>query len=61
METATLSATLRNMETVSAALARSSDEMDHIFTNLDTLTTELAQGQMRQVIDELAQTSAELK
>ncbi len=61
VESVTLTATLNNMETVSATLARNSDEMDHIFNNLDTLTKELAQGRLRQVMDELALTSAELK
>lgn len=61
VESVTLTATLSNMETVSATLARNSDEMDHIFNNLDTLTKELAQGRLRQVMDELALTSAELK
>jgi phospholipid/cholesterol/gamma-HCH transport system substrate-binding protein len=61
VESITLTATLKNMETVSATLARNSDEMDHIFTNLDTLSRELAHGRLRQVLDELALTSAELK
>ena len=39
VESITLTATLKNMETVSATLARNSDEMDHIFTNLDTLSS----------------------
>ncbi|MBL7937786.1 MAG: MCE family protein [Flavobacteriales bacterium] len=60
-ESATLSAALHNMERVSATLAANSDEMDHIFTNLDTLSTDLAKGRMRKVMDELAATSSELR
>lgn len=61
VESVTLSASLHNLQTVSATLARNSDEMDHIFTNLDTLTTDLAKGRLRKVMDDLALASAELK
>lgn len=61
VESVTLSATLKNLETVSGTLARNSDEMDHIFTNLDTLSTELARGRLRRILDEMAQASTELK
>lgn len=61
LESATLSATLRNMERVSATLAENSDELDRTFGNLDTLTAELAHGRLRRVLDELAATSAELR
>lgn len=60
-ESATLSATVHNLETVSATLARNTDELDHIFTNLDTLSTDLAKGRLRKIMDDMAQTSAELK
>ncbi len=60
-ESTTLSAALTNLEKVSATLAANSDEMDHIFTNLDTLTSDLARGRMRKVMDELATTSGELR
>ncbi|MCB9163044.1 MAG: MCE family protein [Flavobacteriales bacterium] len=61
VESVTLSASLHNLQTVSATLARNSDEMDHIFTNLDTLTTDLAKGRLRKVMDDMALASAELK
>lgn len=61
VESLTLSATLKNMETVSGTLARNSDEMDHIFTNLDILSAELATGRLRTILEEMAQASAELK
>ncbi len=61
VESATLSATLGNLETVTGALARNSEAMDHIFTNMDTLTSELARGRFKQILDELAVTSAELR
>lgn len=61
VESATLSATLRNMEKVSATLAENSDELDRTFNNLDTLSAELAKGRLKQVLDELAKTSAELR
>lgn len=60
-ESVTLTAALHNLEKVSATLAANSDEMDHIFTNLDTLTADLAKGRMRKVMDELAATSGELR
>ncbi len=61
VESVTLSATLRNLETVTGSLARNSDEMDHIFTNLDTLTTDLAKGRLRKIMDDMAVASNELK
>lgn len=61
VESATLSTTLKNLETVSGTLARNSDEMDHIFTNLDTLSADLAKGRLRKIMDEMALASAELK
>lgn len=61
VESVTLSATLRNMEKVSGTLAENSDELDRTFNNLDTLSAELAHGRMKQVLDELAATSAELR
>ena len=61
VESVTLSASLHNLQTVSATLALNSDEMDHIFTNLDTLTTDLAKGRLRKVMDDMALASAELK
>ena len=61
VESVTLTSALHNLETVSGTLARNSDEMDHIFNNLDTLTTDLAKGRMRKILDEMAQASAELK
>jgi len=61
VESVTLTSALHNLETVSGTLARNSDEMDHIFNNLDTLTTDLAKGRMRKVMDELAATSGELR
>lgn len=60
MESATLSATLRNMEKVSGTLAANSDELDRTFSNLDTLSAELAHGRLKQVLDELAATTADL-
>ncbi len=60
MESVTLSTTLRNMEKVSGTLAENSDELDRTFNNLDTLSAELAKGRLKKVLDELAQTSAEL-
>jgi hypothetical protein len=35
--------------------------LDHIFTNLDTLSTDLAKGRLRKIMDDMAHTSAELK
>jgi phospholipid/cholesterol/gamma-HCH transport system substrate-binding protein len=61
VESATITATLGNLETVTEALARNSDEMDRIFTNLDTLSAELARGSLRKILDEMAVTSAELR
>ncbi|MBL7950780.1 MAG: MCE family protein [Flavobacteriales bacterium] len=61
VESVTLSATLKNLETVSGTLARNSDEMDHIFTNLDTLSADLAKGRLRKIMDELAVASTEMK
>ncbi|MBK8499145.1 MAG: MCE family protein [Flavobacteriales bacterium] len=61
MESATLSATLRNMQQVSGTLAENSDELDRTFNNLDTLSAELAHGRLKKVLDELATTSAELR
>lgn len=61
VESVTLSTTLKNLEVVSGTLARNSDEMDHIFTNLDTLSAELARGRLRKILDEMAQASTELK
>lgn len=61
VESATLSATLRNMEKVSGTLAENSDELDRTFNNLDTLSAELAHGRLKKVLDELAATSAELR
>lgn len=61
VESVTLTSTLRNLETVSGTLARNSDEMDHIFSNLDTLSEDLAKGRLRRVMEEMAQASAELK
>ena len=61
VESATLSATLRNMEKVSGTLAENSDELDRTFHNLDTLSAELAHGRLKKVLDELAATSAELR
>lgn len=61
LESVTLSATLRNMEKVSRTLADNSDELDRTFSNLDTLTAELARGRLRKVLDELAVTSTELR
>ncbi len=60
-ESATLSSTARNLEKVSATLAQNTDELGHIFTNLDTLTTDLAKGRLRKIMDDMAHTSAELK
>ncbi len=60
-EGAVLTATLHNMEKVSGTLAENSDELDRTFNNLDTLTAELAHGRLKQVLDELAATSAELR
>ncbi|MBX2973558.1 MAG: MCE family protein [Flavobacteriales bacterium] len=60
-ESATLSATLKNLETVSATLARNSESMDHIFTNLDTLSADLAKGRLRKIMDDMAQASGDLK
>ena len=60
-EGAVLTATLRNMEKVSGTLAENSDELDRTFNNLDTLSAELAHGRLKQVLDELAATSAELR
>lgn len=61
VESVTLTSTLRNLETVSGTLARNSDEMDHIFTNLDTLSAELAKGRLRTIMEEMAQASTELR
>jgi phospholipid/cholesterol/gamma-HCH transport system substrate-binding protein len=61
VESVTLSATLKNLETVSSTLARNGDEMDHIFTNLDTLSADLAKGRLRKIMDELAVASTEMK
>lgn len=61
VESVALSATLRNMEKVSGALANNSDELDRTFKNLDTLSAELASGRLKKVLDELATTSAELR
>lgn len=60
-ESATLSATLKNLEAVSATLARNSESMDHIFTNLDTLSADLAKGRLRKIMDDMAQASGDLK
>lgn len=61
MESATLSATLRNMEKVSGTLAENSDELDRTFNNLDSLSAELAHGRLKKVLDEMAATSTELR
>jgi phospholipid/cholesterol/gamma-HCH transport system substrate-binding protein len=60
VESATLSATLRNMEKVSGTLANNSDELDRTFRNLDTLSAELARGRLRTILNEMAATTAEL-
>ncbi|MBL0126113.1 MAG: hypothetical protein IPP83_01380 [Flavobacteriales bacterium] len=60
-QSASLSATMRNMEKVSGTLASNSDELDRTFHNLDTLSAELARGRFKQILDEMAQTSTELR
>lgn len=61
LESGTFSSTLRNMERLSAILAENADELDRTFNNIDTLTTELARGRLKQMLDELAVTSAQLR
>ncbi|MCC6542281.1 MAG: MCE family protein [Flavobacteriales bacterium] len=60
-ESLTLRSTLHNLDSLSATLVRNSDELDHIFTNLDTLSADLATGRLRKIMDDMALTSAEMK
>ncbi|MBK7382003.1 MAG: hypothetical protein IPI81_01510 [Flavobacteriales bacterium] len=46
---------------MSGTLASNSDELDRTFHNLDTLSAELARGRFKQILDEMAQTSTELR
>ncbi|MEZ4740205.1 MAG: hypothetical protein R2818_12835 [Flavobacteriales bacterium] len=59
-ESASIGATIQNLETVTRTFADNSDEMDRIFTSLDTLTADLAYGRMRVVMDKLAAATTEL-
>lgn len=59
-ESASLSATMKNLEKVSGTLANNSDAMDHIFSNLDTLSAQLAHGKLRAVLDELAAAATDI-
>ncbi len=59
-ESASLAVTMQNLERVTGTLANNGDAMDRIFSNLDSLSAELAHGQLKVVLTELASVSKEL-
>ncbi|MFZ1686030.1 MAG: MlaD family protein [Flavobacteriales bacterium] len=60
-ESTTLKATLQNLESVTANLEKSNDALSHIFTNLDTVTTSLADGRIDSVLQGISEASTGLK
>lgn len=56
-----LKSTLDNLNKVSGTLAKNSDKIDHIFSNVDSLTSSLAHGDLQKMLQDLAATSAQLK
>ncbi|MBL7963700.1 MAG: MCE family protein [Flavobacteriales bacterium] len=60
-ESMALRATIENMEKLSRSLADNRDEMDRIFSNLDTLAASLASGRMDRALENMAQASDQMK
>jgi phospholipid/cholesterol/gamma-HCH transport system substrate-binding protein len=60
-ESSTISATLDNLNRVSRTLADNNVRITHIFTNVDSLTTALNNGQLQKTLADLSAASAELK
>ncbi|MEO8734844.1 MAG: MlaD family protein, partial [Flavobacteriales bacterium] len=60
-ETTTVSSILGNVDKLSSNLAAHDEELDHIFTNLDSATAALANGRLERMMANLEATSTELK
>lgn len=60
-ESTTLKATLQNLESVTGNLEKSNDELSHIFSNMDSLTTSLADGRIDTVLQGISEAAGSLK
>lgn len=60
-ESLTLKATLQNLESVTGNLEKNNDELSHIFTNLDSLTSALADGRVDTVLQGISEAASSLK
>ena len=60
-ESTTLKATLQNLESVTANLEKSNDALSHIFSNMDSVTSSLADGRIDTVLQGISEASASLK
>ena len=60
-ESTTLRATLQNLESVTGNLEKNNDELSHIFSNLDSLTSALADGRVDSVLQGISEAASSLK
>lgn len=60
-EAITIHATLENLKKVSENLAASNQNIAHILQNLDTVTSAMASGRIEKVLNDLSESSAQLK
>ncbi len=60
-ETGALKGTIENMNKLSATLASHSAELGHIFTNVDSITSSLADGRLEKVLANVNATSEQLR
>lgn len=60
-ERATINAVLTNIREITGNLVQYNDEIASILTNLDSVTTTLASGEMKRMLEDLGESSAQLK
>lgn len=60
-ESATLDITLKNLASVTGNLEKNNDELSHIFSNLDSLTSALADGRVDTVLQGISEAASSLK